>query len=75
MAHVEVKKIVEAPLADLWVSWDDFANIHKFHPGLTDSYLLEGSGKTWWPGDLSHQVAGMPADARSHFLLADETNL
>ncbi|MBL4905966.1 MAG: SRPBCC family protein [Sneathiella sp.] len=46
MANVTVKQIVEAPLADVWASWDDYANIHKFHPGLNGSFLLEGSEDT-----------------------------
>lgn len=46
MAEVSVTKIIEAPVSAVWASWDDYANIAKFHPGLSDSHLLEESVKT-----------------------------
>lgn len=46
MANVTVKQIVQSPLSQLWESWDDYGNIHKFHPGLKGSFLLEGSDET-----------------------------
>lgn len=46
MAEVSVTKIIEAPVSAVWASWDDYANIAKFHPGLSDSHLIEGSVKT-----------------------------
>lgn len=46
MVSITVQKIVNAPLKDVWDSWDDYANIHKFHPGLNSSYLLEEKQET-----------------------------
>ncbi len=40
MATITVTKTVNAPMAIVWNSWDDYANIHKFHPGVQHSYLL-----------------------------------
>ncbi len=46
MAEVSVTKIINAPVSAVWESWDDYANIDKFHPGLSDSHLIAGSEKT-----------------------------
>lgn len=46
MAEVVVEQIVEAPLTEVWASWDAFADIAKFNPLLKGSYLLEKSAKT-----------------------------
>ncbi len=46
MASVTVSKLVQAPIADVWSSWDDFANIAKFNPNLNGSYLLQNSVAT-----------------------------
>ncbi len=46
MATVTVTKTVNAPIANVWNSWDDYANIHKFHPGVQHSYLLENKQET-----------------------------
>lgn len=35
-----VKKIINAPIGDVWSSWNDFANIYKFNPGVESSRLL-----------------------------------
>ncbi|WP_419905547.1 SRPBCC family protein [Kiloniella sp.] len=46
MVTISVEKIVNAPVASVWASWDDYANIYKFHPGLNNSYLLESKNTT-----------------------------
>jgi len=46
MAIVTTKQIVEAPLSSVWASWDKFADVSKFHPGVADSYLVERSSET-----------------------------
>lgn len=46
MATVTAKRIVDAPIDKVWESWDAFADIRKFHPDLTDSYLLSDSAPT-----------------------------
>jgi len=51
MAIVSVSKNVNAPVEVLWASWDDFANIYKFHPDLKKSYLL-GKKQTTGMGAL-----------------------
>ncbi len=40
MARVIVSKRINAPVDEVWASWDDFANIYKFNPNLAKSYLL-----------------------------------
>ena len=40
MQTVVVNKIVNAPVEDVWASWDDFANIYKFNPSVSASKLL-----------------------------------
>ncbi len=46
MASVTVEKIVNAPLSELWASWDDFANISVFAPNIAASYLINDSRDT-----------------------------
>ena len=46
MTKMEVTKTVNAPLAEVWKSWDDFGRIARFAPNLKKSYLLEGSAET-----------------------------
>lgn len=46
MVTITVEKIVDAPVETVWKSWDDYANIHKFHPGLRNSYLLDENTET-----------------------------
>lgn len=40
MAKLFVSKNVSVPIAILWESWSDFANIYKFHPDIKTSFLL-----------------------------------
>lgn len=41
MAKVTVTQIVNAPLENVWASWDDFGNIADFNPNLKSSHLLK----------------------------------
>ena len=43
MEVIVVKKTVQAPLAAVWDSWDDFGNIALFNPNLKASSLLGDS--------------------------------
>lgn len=40
MVTIRVEQRVNAPISTVWESWDDYANIYKFHPGVQHSYLL-----------------------------------
>jgi len=46
MVTITVHKTVNAPVSALWESWDDYANIADFHPGLSASRLLDGQQET-----------------------------
>lgn len=46
MAKVIVKSVVNAPVADVWSSWDDFGNIERFNPNIKKSFLIENSKDT-----------------------------
>ena len=43
MQNITVKRIVNAPAADVWTAWDDFGNIERFNPGISGSRLLGSS--------------------------------
>ncbi len=46
MAEVVVTQVVNAPLADLWHSWDNYDEIYRFNPVINQSPLLPGSAQT-----------------------------
>lgn len=46
MAQVSVAKIIDAPIANVWATWDAFGDIYKFNPGVRRSRLLENSAET-----------------------------
>ena len=46
MATVSVNRVINAPIEEVWASWDDFGGIYKFNPNLNHSRLLEGSRLT-----------------------------
>ncbi len=46
MATISVEKIVQAPVSEVWATWDDFGGIYRFNPNLSGSHLLEGSAPT-----------------------------
>lgn len=40
MQTINVKKVIDAPIEQVWESWDDFGNTYKFNPGINASRLL-----------------------------------
>ncbi|WP_299603334.1 SRPBCC family protein [uncultured Tateyamaria sp.] len=46
MKTVTVKEIVEAPVDQVWASWDDFGAVARFHPGIKASRLMDGSAQS-----------------------------
>ncbi len=64
MADVTVKRVVNAPVADVWASWDNFGDIYKFNPNLKSSRLLSGSNDT---GRGARRQCDM-ADGKNHIL-------
>lgn len=43
MPHVFLERVIEAPVTQVWATWDDYAHIEKFNPNLSRSFLLDGS--------------------------------
>ena len=43
MANVTVTRTVNAPIDQVWPSWDDFGAIAKFNPNLNGSNLINNS--------------------------------
>lgn len=64
MADVTVKRIVNAPVSDVWASWDDFGDIARFNPNLKGSRLLSGSSET---GQGARRQCDM-ADGKNYLL-------
>lgn len=54
MATVTLSKRIDAPLADVWESWNDFGNIYKFNPTLKHSHLLSDVAKPIGIGSERH---------------------
>lgn len=46
LAEVIVKSVVDAPVSEVWASWDDFGNIERFNPNVKKSFLIDGSKVT-----------------------------
>ncbi len=40
MAELSLTKRVKAPLDIVWAVWDDYGNVDKFHPLLSDSHIV-----------------------------------
>ena len=40
MAQVILSRRVNASMTEVWASWNDFGNIYKFNPNVSDSRLL-----------------------------------
>ena len=40
MSEIVITRTVNAPLEQVWASWDDFGNIYKFSPAIASSTLL-----------------------------------
>lgn len=43
MATVIATEIIEASVEAVWISWNDFGGIEKFHPGIKSSRLINDS--------------------------------
>jgi uncharacterized protein YndB with AHSA1/START domain len=46
MPHVTVTRTIDAPVSEVWATWDDYANIDKFNPNLNRSFLIGENGAT-----------------------------
>lgn len=46
MAKVKVQKIINAPVSEVWKTWDDFGEISQFNPNVRASFLLHDSAET-----------------------------
>lgn len=46
MAEVTVNRTINAPLPDVWASWDDFGGIAQFNPNLVSAHLLQSGQST-----------------------------
>ena len=46
MPDITLKRTIQAPVADVWSSWNDCGNIVKLNPNLNRSFLIDNSGKT-----------------------------
>jgi len=44
MAELTITGCVDAPLEQVWASWDDFGNIYRFNPTIASSKLLSEQG-------------------------------
>jgi uncharacterized membrane protein len=50
MHTITVSKIVNAPAAVVWASWDDYGNVQAFNPSLRSSQILSSSQSVTGPG-------------------------
>ncbi len=46
MAEVKLARDIDAPVAQVWASWDRFGAIDMFNPNLRKSFLINGSQET-----------------------------
>ncbi len=46
MARIAVQRVIDAPLSEIWATWDAFGDIDKFNPGVRKSRILEGSANS-----------------------------
>ncbi|MCP5073088.1 MAG: SRPBCC family protein [Rhodobacteraceae bacterium] len=58
MATISVEKTVNAPLSELWATWDDFANVSAFAPTISASYLINDSRDTGLGAERQCDIAG-----------------
>jgi uncharacterized membrane protein len=54
MAKVIVSKRVDASIAEVWASWDDYGNIDRFNPSITRSYLVTDDTQPTRVGSKRH---------------------
>lgn len=64
MASFETSIVVNAPVAAVWASWDDFGNIYQFNPNLTGSHLINDSVSTGLGAERRCDLA----DGKNHIL-------
>jgi uncharacterized membrane protein len=50
MHTISVSKVINAPAAAVWASWDDYGNISKFNPAIRSSKILSSSQSATGPG-------------------------
>ena len=46
MPNLALKRTIQAPVAEVWASWNDYGNIDKFNPNLNRSFLIDNNGQT-----------------------------
>lgn len=46
MPNVTLIRLIDAPVSEVWTTWDDYAHIDKFNPNLSRSFLLGESQTT-----------------------------
>ena len=46
MHEVSLKRTIDAPVAEVWAAWDDYAHIDRFNPNLSRSFLINDSDAT-----------------------------
>ena len=46
MVNIDKEILINAPIEDVWASWDKFGDIQDFHPGVNKSRLLPESVST-----------------------------
>ncbi|MCP5087498.1 MAG: SRPBCC family protein [Rhodobacteraceae bacterium] len=58
MTSVSVEKTINAPISELWSSWDDFANVSTFAPTISASYLINDSRDTGLGAERQCDISG-----------------
>ncbi len=74
MHTISVRKIINAPVDQVWESWDDYGNIFEFNPQIRSSHVLSSSknktgkgarrecnfvdGKNWVREEIVDYVSG-----------------
>ncbi len=54
MAKLTLAKRVDAPIEEVWASWNDFGDIYKFNPSLKHSRLLSDKNQPTGVGSERH---------------------
>ena len=62
MTTITVAETVNAPVADVFASWNDFGNIYKYNPNLVRSFLINDSA----PGGLGAMRQCVLSDGKNH---------
>ncbi|KAJ55845.1 hypothetical protein ACMU_08715 [Actibacterium mucosum KCTC 23349] len=64
MASFETSITVNAPVSQVWASWDDFGNIYRYNPNLNGSHLINDSADTGLGAERRCDLA----DGKNHIL-------